>query len=217
MRLQKYLSELGYCSRSEAESLIKFGRVKVNGKNATLGDKVTGDEEIAVDDKVLSGKKVAQKVLAFYKPADFACSMSRIVGQKSLVDIDFGEDRVFPIGHIDSQSSGLILMTNDGALANELSGVKQEMEYMAALEELDIDYEALALKFTKEFGEESSLKKQGLDILLKCSVGRTRDVRQFFSAFNLLELVRIKIGNVRLLDLEAGQYRLIDNFSVNTL
>ncbi|MGL1932659.1 MAG: S4 domain-containing protein [Desulfotalea sp.] len=213
MRLQKYLSTQGHCSRSEAETLIKFGRVEINGKKAVLGDKVSPEDKIVIDGKILEAKeKTAKKVLAFYKPVGLECSMNHVEGAKSLLDIDFGEERVFPIGHIDGASSGLILMTNDGNLANELSGLKQKTEYVVALEELDLDHDALNSKFSAKFGEDSYIKPQGLELLVSCNESRTRDIRQFFigAGFKVLDVVRIKIGNIRLLDLEQGQYRQLN-------
>ena len=133
MRLHKFLSDVGFCSKRQGEKFIRAGKILVNGKKATFGDTVSGNEDIVIDGQTLQVKKSPKKkVLAFYKPKGVECSLSPNPAVKTLLDFDFGADRVFPIGRLDRDSHGLLLLTNDGVLGNRLAqpSSKHEEEYL---------------------------------------------------------------------------------------
>ena len=121
-RIQKVMSQLGICSRRKAEEYMVQGRIKVNGKVVSLGEKCEMDDEITLDDKIVSSqKKDNQKkvYLAFNKPYDVVSTLSDPQGRKTVADYipkEYG--RLFPVGRLDHNSTGLLIMTNDGEFAN---------------------------------------------------------------------------------------------------
>jgi pseudouridine synthase len=220
MRLQKFLSEVGFCSRSDAEGFIKAGKVLVDGKKATLGDKVTGKENIIVDGhKLLVKEPAKKKVIVFNKPSGVECTMSQSPWMKTLMDFDYGPDRVFPIGRLDKDSHGLLLLTNDGELGNALAhpGVEREEEYVLTVKE-KLTSESIArfkggivLKEKKQIIPHD-VKQRG-DNLLRCVLheGRNKHIRKMCDAAGLeiVDLQRIRVGNVELGELQAGQWRVL--------
>ena len=116
IRIQKYLSERGYCSRREAERLIKAQKIWVNGKRATLGDKVSATDTVEIKDQNQKETITAQKphtiVIAYHKPVGVECTLKKIPGQLNLADLDFGQ-RVFPISRLDKNSRGILFLNNE--------------------------------------------------------------------------------------------------------
>ena len=121
VRLNKFLSEKGICSRREADRLVDEGKVMVNGVCAVMGQKVSSADEIVVDGKKVSTKQVKPVLIAVNKPAGIVCTTARFEGEKNIVDMVKYPTRIYPIGRLDKESEGLILMTNLGDLANEIS------------------------------------------------------------------------------------------------
>lgn len=220
MRLQKFLSETGFCSRREAEIFIRAGRILVNGKQATLGDKVTGKETLVLDGKRLQlSKQNTKKAIAFYKPTGVECSMTPTPWTKTLMDFDFGRERVFPIGSLDKDSHGLLLLTNDGELGNELAqrGADLEEEYHLHVQEqltpeiLAVFTKGVLLKNTHIIPEQ--VKQQGSNTL-SCILrnGKNKQIRRLCDAAGLTitDLLRTRIGFINLGKLAPGQWRVLD-------
>lgn len=130
IRLNNYISATGLCSRREADSLIEEKRVTVNGVTAVLGMRVNETDEIKVDDKQLISKKKFVTI-AYYKPAGITCTSEPDVKGNIIEAVNYPE-RVFPIGRLDKESEGLILLTNDGSIVNQIlrSENEHEKEYL---------------------------------------------------------------------------------------
>ena len=119
IRINKYLSEIGYCSRREADNLIKQGRVKANNNLVSLGTKVSVDSEIRVDNKVIK-KEEKLVYLAFNKPIGIVCTTDVRVEKNNIIDYINYPLRIYPIGRLDKNSEGLIFLTNDGNIVNKI-------------------------------------------------------------------------------------------------
>ncbi len=226
IRLQKLLSEQGICSRRDAEDLIRKGKIKINGQIATLGDRADFSDKIEIKGSVLKLKKPEFIVMAYHKPKGVECTLKEIPGQTTLADIDFGAVRVFPIGRLDTLSRGLLLLTNDGELANRLMHPRYDhkKEYLVTV--------------SKEFSGEV-LQKMGRGVIIdgkktrKCEVekimpkifrivlreGRNRQIRKMCEAFDLkvVDLVRIQVEKIKLGELPEGKWRILSETEVNSL
>ncbi len=119
-RINKYLSEIGFCSRRAADKLIEEGRVKINGVIPEMGTKVGKDDQIHVDGKLIQDKKAAPVYLAFNKPRGIVCTTDTKREKDNIVDFINYPERIFPVGRLDKASEGLIFMTNDGDIVNKI-------------------------------------------------------------------------------------------------
>ena len=131
IRLNKYLSEAGVCSRREADRLIEAGKVLIDGEPARMGQRVQPGQKVQVGDTILGGEKEEQILLAVYKPPGVICTTDRRE-KSNIVDYVGYPSRIYPIGRLDKDSEGLILMTNDGSLVNRMmrSTNHHEKEYL---------------------------------------------------------------------------------------
>ncbi len=216
MRLNKYLSDIGYCSRREADRLIEAGKVYVDGAVAVLGTQVEEGQEVRVGKKVLT-KSDRPVLLALHKPRGIECTTSKQV-KNNIVDFVNYPCRVYPVGRLDKDSEGLILMTNQGDLVNKMmrSGNRHEKEYLVTVNK------PVNEAFLKGMSEPVYLKE--LDVTTrrcvveqtgKCSFriiltqGYNRQIRRMCESFgfHVTKLKRIRIMNIRLEDLKAGAYR----------
>ena len=133
IRINKYLSEIGFCSRRRADDLIEQGRVKVNGKLAVMGEKISGREEIRVNNKVVKKPEKKKSVyLAFNKPVGIVCTTDTRREKNNIIDFINYPTRIFPIGRLDKPSEGLIFLTNDGDIVNKIlrANNQHEKEYV---------------------------------------------------------------------------------------
>jgi len=120
-RINKYLSEVGYCSRRRADKLIKDGKVIINGKIPEIGTKVEDDDEVVVEgQRIEKSKKQKNIYLAFNKPVGIGCTTDRRVEPDNIIDFIKYPKRIFPIGRLDKHSKGLIFLTNDGDIVNKI-------------------------------------------------------------------------------------------------
>ena len=135
MRLNKYLSEKGLCSRREADAWIDAGRVSINGVIAALGTPVEDSDEVQVDGRVVSLRQQAHVTIAFNKPAGVTCTTEARV-RDNIIDFIGHEQRIFPIGRLDKDSEGLILLTSDGDIVNALLRAEHghEKEYLVSVD-----------------------------------------------------------------------------------
>jgi 23S rRNA pseudouridine2604 synthase len=228
IRLQKFLSSQGVCSRREAESFIEKGKIFVNGKKATLGDKVTGSENIIFNGVKISVRKNIQSiVLVWHKPTGVEVTFQNEHGGKTLNDFDFGSERVVPIGRLDKDSHGLLLLTNDGDLANEIAhpSYSHEKEYVVVvtttltpkiLERLSSG----TLEVNKERVqpcEVHQIKENVFRIILK--EGKNRQIRRMCEACDLKvkELLRVRVNNIWLNELPIGKWRKLSSLEVEQL
>ena len=119
-RINKYLSEIGYCSRRAADKLIEQGRVKINGKVPEMGTKISANDIVSVDDKEVSRPKEDHVYLAFNKPVGIVCTTDTGVEKDNIIDFIGYPKRIFPIGRLDKASEGLIFLTSDGDIVNKI-------------------------------------------------------------------------------------------------
>jgi 23S rRNA pseudouridine2604 synthase len=242
IRLQKYLSESGFCSRRVAEDLIRQQKVLVNGEIATLGDKVTGEELILVNGEKIQSKSQGTKVIAWYKPRGIEVTFSNKHGGMTLLEApgysamkDYLGGRMIPSGRLDKESEGLLLLTNDGAIANELMHPRYEHEK---------EYEVMVDKpITDEFLEQMSNGSIELEekTVMPCEVrewkssflqnargrkfniilkeGRNRQIRKMCDAlgYKVYGLKRIRMQNVELGELREGAWREVKSDELKML
>jgi pseudouridine synthase len=219
MRLHRFLSDVGFCSKRQGEKLIRAGKIVVDGRKAIMGDTVSGNEDIFIDGQKLQVKKSPKKkALAFYKPQGVECSLSPNPNGTTLLDFNFGPDRVFPIGRLDKDSHGLLLLTNDGTLANRLAqpSLEHDEEYILVVEG-QITSETisqlaqgvvLANKKTAPCRIEH-MEKNVFRIILHD--GHNRQIRKMCEkvGLQLRDIKRVRIGSVLLQNLKEGEWRVL--------
>ena len=228
VRLNKFLSEKGICSRREADRLVDEGKVMVNGVCAVMGQKVSSADEIVVDGKKVSTKQVKPVLIAVNKPTGIVCTTARFEGEKNIVDMVKYPTRIYPIGRLDKESEGLILMTNLGDLANEISKASNshEKEYVVTvnnqvtesfldkmrrgmhLDELNAD--TMPCVCTKTGNREFHIiLKQGLN----------RQIRRMCAAcgYRVETLKRIRIMNIHLGNIPQGNFRNVTDAEFDKL
>ena len=189
-------------------------------------DKVRGNEKIVIEGRLLERKKgPAKKVLVFHKPEAVDCSLAPSKTTKTLLDFDFGTDRVFPIGYLDQSSQGILLLTNDGEIANKLSlpEIRPEDEYLLISPE-EIGAEMLE-KLTQARKAEKNRSVVGIEPIDAKSLrvlqqgGRSKDIKKMCEAVELPieQLIRVRVGNITLDELEKGTYIPLDPEKLNRL
>ena len=218
IRLNKFLSEKGICSRRAADRLVEEGRVLVNGARAVLGMRVTGDEEILVDGNPVSRRQVKQVLLAVNKPAGVVCTTARFEGETNIVDLVNYPVRVYPIGRLDKDSEGLILMTNMGDIVNDIlkSSNEHEKEYVVTInQQVTAEFlkkmrSGVELPELNAVTKPCEVRKSGtreFHIVLK--QGLNRQIRRMCEALGcrVESLKRIRVMNITLGNLPLGKYR----------
>lgn len=216
MRLNKYLSETGMCSRREADAWISQGRVSVNGKRAELGTQVGEGDEVRVDNRPVGGRKKKKRIyVCLNKPVGITCTTEREV-RDNIVDFVGHEERIFPIGRLDKESEGLILLTNNGDIVNEIlrSENNHEKEYIVTVDKPVTD-EFLAgmaggvriLDTRTKPCKVSRVSKSVFRIIL--TQGLNRQIRRMCEVFgyNVRRLQRVRIINIKLGNLKTGHWR----------
>jgi 23S rRNA pseudouridine2604 synthase len=214
LRLNKYISETGVCSRREADKWIEAGRVTCNGAPAALGTKVADGDEIRIDGELLGAKK-KPIYIALNKPPGVTCTTEDHI-EDNIIDLIGHDERIFPIGRLDKESEGLILLTNDGDIVNEIlrSENNHEKEYVVTVERPITDL-ALAMMSTgvKIMGEVTKpAKVKRIDdatFRVILTQGLNRQIRRMCSAlgYRAQRLQRVRIINIKLGDLALGQWR----------
>lgn len=225
-RINKYLSAIGFCSRREADRLIDSGKVIVDGKVAECGMKVTGNEDIIVNGKrpVVEDEKI---ILALNKPVGIVCTSFK--GDKDNV-IDFLNypKRIYPVGRLDKNSEGLLLLTNQGDLVNRImkASTYHEKEYQVMVDKpitpefIQKMSQGVRLDELNVVTRKCQVKKTGLysfDIVL--TQGLNRQIRRMCEAlgYRVRKLKRVRIMNVLLGDLPVGKYRKLSEKEINDL
>lgn len=215
LRLNKYLVQAGICSRREADRLIEQGKVFVNGSPSTLGQKVDGSEQIMVNGKQVAHKQIQPVYLAYNKPVGIICTADPKAKDNIIEAVHFPE-RIFTIGRLDVSSAGLILLTNDGETANQITSVggQHEKEYVITLTTpVTPEFlQSMATGVTLSDGITlpAQVSKLGHAIFsITITEGRNRQLRRMCDALNvqIKSLTRIRIMNITLGDLPTGQWR----------
>ncbi|WP_304517796.1 23S rRNA pseudouridine(2604) synthase RluF [Cecembia rubra] len=215
IRINKYLSEVGFCSRRAADKLIEEGKVTINGKVPEMGTKIIPGDEIRVNGKLISEPKEEHVYIAFNKPVGIVCTTDTKSEKDNIIDYINHPKRIFPIGRLDKPSEGLILLTSDGDIVNKILRAKNnhEKEYIVTVDRI----------ITSEFIRKMS---NGIPILgtvtKKCEVtalgkykfkiiltqGLNRQIRRMceYLGYKVTQLKRIRIMNIPL-DLPIGKWR----------
>ena len=215
-RINKYLSEFGYCSRREADRLIKEGLVTINGEISKVGTKVEKGDQVEVEgQKIKKATKQKNIYLAFNKPIGIVCTTNRRVEPDNIIDFIKYPRRIFPIGRLDKPSEGLIFLTNDGDIVNKILRARNnhEKEYIVGVNR----------PINREFIQSMSNGVKILDTITKnCFVkqlgpkkfkiiltqGLNRQIRRMCNSlgFTVKSLKRVRIMNIKL-DVATGKYR----------
>ncbi|EKO3488212.1 23S rRNA pseudouridine(2604) synthase RluF [Vibrio fluvialis] len=220
-RLNKYISETGFCSRREADKLIEQGRVTINGQLPEMGTKVTDNDEVCIDDKPVRSKE-KPVYIALNKPTGITCTTERDI-PGNIVDFIGHHKRIFPIGRLDKPSDGLIFLTNDGDIVNKIlrAGNNHEKEYVVRVDK----------PVTPEFIKQMSSGVNILDtVTLPCKVtqetkfsfrivltqGLNRQIRRMCEAlgYEVFKLRRVRIMNISLDGIPNGKWRYLTDAEV---
>jgi len=215
VRINKYLSEIGYCSRRAADKLIDAGRITVNGNPVEMGMKVTKTDLIAVDGISVNQKGDAPVYIAFNKPVGIVCTTDTRVEKDNIIDFINFPSRIFPIGRLDKPSEGLIFLTNDGDIVNKILRARNqhEKEYIVTVNK------PITQEFIDKMGQgvpildtvtrpciiKQTHKKEFKIILTQ---GLNRQIRRMceYLDYRVVTLKRIRIMNVAL-DVPVGKWR----------
>lgn len=226
-RLNKYLSEVGYCSRREADRLIDAGRVTINGVVPEMGTKVKESDVVEVDNKSITGRKDDFVYLAFNKPVGIVCTTDTNVEKDNIIDFINYHKRIFPIGRLDKPSEGLIFLTDDGDIVNKIlrASNNHEKEYVVTVDKPisqtfiermsggiyieDLEKRTKKCKVRK-------IDKYTFSIIL--TQGLNRQIRRMCEYLNyeVQTLKRIRIMNISL-DMPVGEYREFTGEELKTL
>ncbi|BBK76985.1 pseudouridine synthase [Clostridium butyricum] len=226
-RLQKFMASCGIASRRKCEELILLGKVKVNGNIIEeLGFKVNPLEDIVEYDGRVITKEERKVYIMLNKPEDVITSVKDEKDRKTVIDIVKVNERIFPIGRLDYDSSGLILLTNDGELYNKIIHPRVELDkkYVAVVKgevslddkekfESGIDIGGYITAPAKLKMLEYSHRKDLSTIEVCIHEGKNRQIRKMCSAINheVMSLKRVSIGNIRLGQLKKGEYRYLND------
>lgn len=224
-RINKYLSEVGYCSRRAADKLLEEGRIKINGMVPELGTKVSDDDVVEVDGKTIRESEDQPIYIAFNKPVGIVCTTDTKREIDNIIEYINHPKRIFPIGRLDKPSEGLILLTNDGDIVNKILRARNnhEKEYLVRVDK------PLSPKFLDKL-------RNGVPILdtvtKRCEVekiddmtfrivltqGLNRQIRRMceFLGYDVKKLKRIRIMNIKL-DLPVGKWRDLTVEELSTL
>lgn len=216
-RINKYLSEVGYCSRRAADKLISEGRVTINGVVPEMGTKVIPGDEVRVNGKLITPPKEKPVYIVFNKPVGIVCTTDTKVEKDNIIDYIKYPKRIFPIGRLDKPSEGLILLTSDGNIVNKILRARNnhEKEYLVTVNK----------PITKEFVKAMSEGVPVLDtVTRKCYVEQTgkytfkiiltqglnRQIRRMceYLDYNVVKLKRVRIMNIHL-DIPIGKWRYL--------
>ncbi len=223
-RINKFISETGVCSRREADQWIEAGRITINGNIATLGSKVEPGDEVCIDGQPIGAKKT-HVYIALNKPVGITCTSEPHI-KGNIVDFIGYPERIFPIGRLDKDSEGLILLTNHGDIVNEILRVENahEKEYLVTVDR----------PVTEAFLKGLASGVRILDTLTKpCKVTRIRDncfriiltqglnrqIRRMCAAFDykVRRLQRVRIMHIELGALKIGQWRALNAREISLL
>ena len=214
MRLNKHISESGICSRRQADAWIAAGRVTVNGAKGELGTQVKAGDVVLVDGQPIPARKRAV-YLALNKPRGITSTTERDVAG-NIVDFVGHPERIFPVGRLDKDSEGLILLTNDGDIVNEILRVEHghEKEYRVTVEpDVTDNFLSMMARGVRIGGEKTKpaqvARLSGNEFRIVLTEGRNRQIRRMCSAlgWRVKKLVRVRIMHIRLGDLPPGRWR----------
>ena len=224
-RINKHLSQIGFCSRREADKLIDSGRVLINGKMAEMGVKVSTNDKITVNGQLLNPAKNKNVYIAFNKPKGIVCTTDTRVEKDNIIDYVNYPKRIFPVGRLDKPSEGLIILTNDGEIVNKILRAQNnhEKEYIVSVNKpitKDFIYKMangvpILDTVTKKCFVKQTHKNQFKIILTQ---GLNRQIRRMceYYDYRVVALKRVRIMNLKL-DIKVGKWRHLKLEELNKL
>ena len=225
IRINKFLSEVGFCSRRGADTLVEEGRVTVNGVVCVMGTKVTRNDEIRVNDILVMAPASKHVYIAFNKPVGIVCTTDTLGEKNNIIDYIKHPQRIFPIGRLDKPSEGLILLTSDGDIVNKIlrAGNNHEKEYIVSVDRpLNDDFifkmsngvQILETKTRNCFVEK--LDRFRFRIIL--TQGLNRQIRRMcdYLGYEVTNLKRTRIMNIEL-DLPIGKWRNLTDVEMDEI
>lgn len=224
-RINKFLSEAGYCSRREADKLIEAGRVTVNGKIPEMGTKISEKDQVHVDGKHIENTKKSFVYLAFNKPVGIVCTTDTRVEKDNIIDFINYPKRIFPIGRLDKPSEGLILLTDDGDIVNKILRAtnNNEKEYIVTVDkpisQTFLERMSNGVPILGQITKKCTVEKLGtytFKIIL--TQGLNRQIRRMcdYLNYDVQTLKRVRIMNIKL-DMPVGTYRELTPTEFNNL
>lgn len=224
IRLNKYLSEAGYCSRREADRLIQEGRVTINGQVPEMGTKVSSKDDVRVDGNLIENTKKAFVYLAFNKPLGIVCTTTN-AEKNNIIDYIEYPKRIFPIGRLDKQSEGLILLTDDGEIVNKIlrSRHDHEKEYLVTVDkpisQTFLDRMRNGVPILDTVTKRCKVEKVNSTIFkIVLTQGLNRQIRRMceYLGYEVQTLKRVRVLNITL-DVPVGTYRELTNAELKAL
>lgn len=216
VRINKFLSEAGVCSRREADRQIEAGNVTIDGRVAQMGDKVESGQEVCYQGKIVS-KEEEMILIAFHKPVGIVCTAEKRE-KNNVIDFINYPKRIYPVGRLDKDSEGLLLLTNNGEIVNKMmrSGNMHEKEYIVTVNRpvteafvrgLAGGVPLVELNTTTRKCKVEQIGKKQIRIVL--TQGLNRQIRRMceYFGYRVQKLVRVRVMNIELGDLEPGKYR----------
>ena len=218
-RINKYLSEVGYCSRRAADKLIEAGRVTINGTVPEMGTKIAPNDIVAVDGEIIKNNKSSFVYIAFNKPIGIVCTTDTHVEKDNIIDFINYPKRIFPIGRLDKPSEGLILLTDDGDIVNKIlrASNNHEKEYVVEVDKpisqtfIERMSRGIYLKDLNQTTRPCKVKKVGkYQFKIILTQGLNRQIRRMceYLNYDVKSLKRIRIMNINL-DVPIGKYRVL--------
>lgn len=224
-RINKYLSEIGYCSRRAADQLILENRVTINGSVPQMGTKIGLEDLVRVDGKLVSTPRDKPVYIAFNKPVGIVCTTDIKAERNNIIDYIKYPKRIFPIGRLDKASEGLILLTSDGDIVNKILRARNnhEKEYIVTVNKpINLDFIRRMsngipiLDTITRKCEVEQLDKNCFKIIL--TQGLNRQIRRMCEHLNykVIKLKRVRIMNIKL-DLAVGKWRYLSDHELNEI
>jgi 23S rRNA pseudouridine2604 synthase len=215
-RINKYLSEVGYCSRRAADKLLEEGRIKINGEIPEMGTKVSDEDVIEVDGKTIREQEEEDKVyIAFNKPVGIVCTTDAKREKNNIIDYINHPKRIFPIGRLDKPSEGLILLTNDGDIVNKIlrSRNNHGKEYIVRVDKplnpKFLDKMRNGVPILDTVTKKCEVEKiDDMNFRIVLTQGLNRQIRRMceYLGYEVKKLKRIRVLNIKL-DLPVGKWR----------
>jgi len=222
MRINKYLASIGVASRRAIDEMIEEGRVKLNGKVAKLGDQIDPDkDQVMVDGREVKSRGEEKVYVILNKPIGYTSTSATIKGEKNVLELVSSSIRLFPVGRLDRDSTGLILLTNDGELAQKLTHPKfhipktYEVKVLGNVGKTQLEMISKGIKLEEGITKPADVKLKSQSLphhsILEITLyeGKKRQIRRMMACLHLhvLELKRISVGSIKLGTLPIGKHR----------
>ncbi|HLV14092.1 MAG TPA: 23S rRNA pseudouridine(2604) synthase RluF [Xanthomarina sp.] len=224
-RINKFLSEVGYCSRREADKLIDAGRVTINGEVPEMGTKIGPNDVVHVDGELIKNTKEQFVYLAFNKPVGIVCTTDTRVEKDNIIDYINYPKRIFPIGRLDKPSEGLILLTDDGDIVNKIlrANNNHDKEYIVTVDkpisQTFIKHMSEGVPILDTITKKCVVEKLGTyEFRIILTQGLNRQIRRMceYLNYDVQTLKRVRIMNIKL-DMPVGKYRELTKTEFNEL